>query len=58
MDPLLRAAILGNSRAALLEAANQQQQFTLLREEAMRLVWEGITTLAEMVRVTSDAEEY
>ncbi|MFA5733082.1 MAG: GspE/PulE family protein, partial [Acidithiobacillus sp.] len=31
MDPLLRAAILGNSRAALLEAANQQQQFTLLR---------------------------
>jgi MSHA biogenesis protein MshE len=28
-----------------------------LREEAMRLVWEGITTLAEMVRVTSDAEE-
>ncbi|MDD2747528.1 MAG: GspE/PulE family protein [Acidithiobacillus ferrooxidans] len=58
MDPLLRAAILGNSRAALLEAANQQQQFTLLREEAMRLVWEGITTLAEMVRVTSDAEDY
>ncbi|MHB1658687.1 MAG: GspE/PulE family protein [Acidithiobacillus sp.] len=58
MDPLLRAAILGNSRAALLEVANQQQQFTLLREEAMRLVWEGITTLAEMVRVTSDAEEY
>ncbi|MFA7523755.1 MAG: GspE/PulE family protein [Acidithiobacillus sp.] len=58
MDPLLRAAILGNSRAALLEAASQQQQFTLLREEAMRLVWEGITTLAEMVRVTSDAEEY
>ncbi|BBF65256.1 GspE/PulE family protein [Acidithiobacillus ferridurans] len=57
MDPLLRAAILGNSRAALLDAANQQQQFTLLREEAMRLVWEGITTLAEMVRVTSDAEE-
>jgi MSHA biogenesis protein MshE len=57
MDPLLRAAILGNSRAALLEAASQQQQFTLLREEAMRLVWEGITTLAEMVRVTSDAEE-
>ena len=58
MDPLLRAAILGNSRAALLDAASQQQQFTLLREEAMRLVWEGITTLAEMVRVTSDAEEY
>ncbi|MBU2856659.1 type II/IV secretion system protein [Acidithiobacillus ferrooxidans] len=57
MDPLLRAAILGNSRAALLDAASQQQQFTLLREEAMRLVWEGITTLAEMVRVTSDAEE-
>lgn len=57
MDPLLRAAILGNSRAALLDAANQQQQFTLLREEAMRLVWEGFTTLAEMVRVTSDAEE-
>jgi Type II secretory pathway, ATPase PulE/Tfp pilus assembly pathway, ATPase PilB len=57
MDPLLRAAILGNSRAALLEAANRQQQFTLLREEAMRLVWEGITTLAEMARVTSDAEE-
>ncbi len=56
MAPSLRAAILGNSRAALLEAANQQQQFTLLREEAMRLVWEGITTLAEMVRVTSDAE--
>ena len=57
MAPSLRAAILGNSRAALLEAANQQQQFTLLREEAMRLVWEGITTLAEMVRVTSDAED-
>ena len=56
MAPSLRAAILGNSRAALLEAANRQQQFTLLREEAMRLVWEGITTLAEMVRVTSDAE--
>ena len=56
MAPSLRGAILGNSRAALLEAANQQQQFTLLREEAMRLVWEGITTLAEMVRVTSDAE--
>ncbi|MHB1268634.1 MAG: GspE/PulE family protein [Acidithiobacillus ferriphilus] len=57
MDPLLRAAVLGNSRAALLEAANKQQQFTLLREEAMRLVWEGITTLAEMARVTSDTEE-
>ena len=56
MAPSLRGAILGNSRAALLEAANRQQQFTLLREEAMRLVWEGITTLAEMVRVTSDAE--
>ncbi|MHB1581133.1 MAG: GspE/PulE family protein [Acidithiobacillus sp.] len=57
MDQLLRAAILSNNRTALLEAASTQKQFSLLREEAMRLVWEGITTLAEMARVTSEAEE-
>ena len=57
MDQPLRAAILSNSRTALLEAASTQKQFSLLREEAMRLVWEGITTLAEMARVTSDEEE-
>ncbi|MHB1280403.1 MAG: GspE/PulE family protein [Acidithiobacillus sp.] len=57
MDQLLRAAVLSNNRTALLEAASTQKQFSLLREEAMRLVWEGITTLAEMARVTSEAEE-
>lgn len=56
-DRAVRAAILANDRAAILAAAGTQRQFGLLREEAMRLVWEGLTTLAEMARVTSDVED-
>ncbi|WP_437560257.1 GspE/PulE family protein [Acidithiobacillus sulfuriphilus] len=57
VDRAVRAAILANDRAAILAAADTQRQFGLLREEAMRLVWEGFTTLAEMARVTSDVED-
>ncbi|MHB8249028.1 MAG: GspE/PulE family protein [Acidithiobacillus sp.] len=57
VDGAVRAAIVANDRAAILAAAGTQKQFGLLREEAMRMVWEGFTTLAEMARVTSDVED-
>lgn len=57
VDRQVREAIGRGDRAGILAAACAQPQFHPLREAALRLVVEGVTTVAELARVTAEMED-
>jgi general secretion pathway protein E len=55
MEPELREAVLGDTQisAGRLQVLAQEAGMKLLREDGLRLVAEGLTTVEEVLRVAS-----
>ncbi len=53
MEPRLREAVLEDASAGRLQVLAQEAGMRLLREDGLRLVQEGLTTVADVLRLAS-----
>ncbi|MEK8089029.1 GspE/PulE family protein [Thermithiobacillus plumbiphilus] len=56
VDATVRAALEAGNRQAIVDAALKQPQYRPLRIAALRLASEGVTSLAEVARVTAEMD--